>query len=143
MAASAICPHCGAVNPSSESTCFACGQAFAVSVATIPGELGGQRLLRQRYQLLRQIGAGGFGAVYQAEDRQLGNRLVAVKEMSARGLTPEETQEATDGFHREALLLARLSHPNLPRIHEQFEEAGRWYLVMEFIEGQTLEEYLE
>jgi serine/threonine protein kinase len=65
-----------------------------------------------------------------------------VKEMSARGLTPAEVQEATEAFRREALLLARLSHPNLPRIYEQFEEDGRWYLVMDFIEGQTLEEYL-
>jgi serine/threonine protein kinase len=100
-------------------------------------------VLRQRYRLLQQIGSGGFGAVYKAEDQQLGNRVVAVKEMSARGLTPEETQEATEGFRREALLLARLSHPNLPRIHEQFEEDGRWYLVMDFIEGETLEDYLE
>ena len=108
----------------------------------VRADLGLQRLLRQRYRLLRQIGVGGFGAVYQAEDRQLGHRLVAVKEMSARGLSPEEAREATDGFRQEALLLARLSHPNLPRIYEQFEEDGRWYLVMDFIEGQTLDYYL-
>jgi eukaryotic-like serine/threonine-protein kinase len=139
MAASLFCPHCGALNPVGKSACFACGHALAAPASDAPGA---QRVLRQRYRLLRQIGVGGFGAVYKAEDIELGNRLVAVKEMSARGLTLEEVQEATDGFHREALLLARLSHPNLPRIYEQFEEAGRWYLVMDFIEGQTLEDYL-
>ena len=96
-------------------------------------------LLKQRYRLLAQVGAGGFGAVYRAEDSQLGNRPVAVKEMSQRGLTPEEAQEATQAFRNEALLLAGLTHPNLPRIYEQFEEDGHWYLVMDFIEGETLE----
>ncbi len=142
MAASPYCPECGALNPSDKQTCFACGHALAAAPAS-DAAAGGVRLLRQRYRIVRQIGAGGFAAVYQAEDTQLGNRLVAVKEMSARGLTPEEVRGATESFHGEALLLARLSHPNLPRIYEQFEEAGRWYLVMDFIAGETLEDYLE
>ena len=90
MAASPYCPRCGAANPPEEETCFACGGALATTPGTLP-ERGVQRVLRQRYQMLRQIGAGGFGAVYQAEDTQLGQRLVAVKEMSARGLTAEES----------------------------------------------------
>ncbi len=143
MSASPFCPHCGALNPSTEETCFACGHSLTSGAPAAVDQSGLQRVLQGRYRLLRQIGAGGFAAVYKAEDTQLGNRLVAVKEMSARGLTPKETQEATEGFHQEALLLARLSHPNLPRIYEQFEEDGRWYLVMDFIEGQTLEGYLE
>lgn len=109
--------------------------ARLLSTPATNDELDSQRLRRQRYRLRRQIGSGGFGAVYQAEDTQLGNRPVAVKEMSARGLTPEETQEATEGFRQEALLLARLSHPNLPRIYDHFEEAGSWYLVMDFMES--------
>ncbi len=140
MAASLYCPHCGALNAPTETTCFACKRSLT---APAPATPTGHRMLRQRYRLLRQIGSGGMGAVYKAEDSQLGNRVVAIKEMSPRGLSPEETQEATEGFRREALLLARLSHPNLPRIHEQFEEDGRWYLVMDFIEGRTLEDYLE
>src|SRR5690242_2982022 len=143
MAASLYCPHCGAMNPSSEHTCFACGHALVATASAVPGTPIGQRPLRQRYQLLRQIGAGGFGAVYCAVDTQLGSRLVAIKVVSALGLSTEETQEATEGFRREARLLAGLSHPNLPRIYEQFEEDGRSHLVMEFIEGQTLEDYLE
>ncbi len=101
-----------------------------------------QSLLKQRYRLLAQIGTGGFGAVYQAQDSELGDRAVAVKEMSQRGLTPEELQEATRAFRQEALLLAGLTHPHLPRIYDHFSEDGRWYLVMDFIQGETLEAYL-
>ena len=98
----------------------------------------------QRYRILAQIGKGGFGAVYKAEDTELGNRLVAVKEMSQQsGMSLQENLEATEAFKREALMLADLMHPNLPRIYDHFTEAGHWYLVMDFIEGETLEEYLD
>jgi serine/threonine protein kinase len=99
-------------------------------------------LLKQRYRVLTQVGKGGFGAVYKAADLLFGNRLVAIKEMSQQNLTPYELAEATNTFKHEALLLASLTHPNLPRIYEQFNEDGRWYLVMDFIEGETLEEYM-
>jgi WD40 repeat protein/tRNA A-37 threonylcarbamoyl transferase component Bud32 len=96
-------------------------------------------MLKQRYRIIGQIGKGGFGAVYKAMDTQFGNRFVAIKEMSQSGLSHQELIEATDAFRREALLLASLTHPNLPRIYDQFPDGGRWYLVMDFIEGQTLE----
>jgi serine/threonine protein kinase len=140
MPASSYCARCGALNPSDAVTCFACGQPLD---APAPDQPDARRLIRSRYRLTRQLGVGGFGAVYQAEDTTLGNRLVALKEMSPRGLSPDEAKEATQAFEREALLLASLSHPSLPRIYERFEEAGRWYLVMDFIEGETLEASLE
>lgn len=80
--------------------------------------------------------------MYAAEDTQLGDRLVAVKEMSQRGLTPNELDDAKAAFQQEAHLLAKLRHPNLPAIYDYFEESGRWYLVMELIEGETLESAL-
>jgi len=83
-----------------------------------------------------------MGAVYEAQDTQLGNRLVAIKEMSQSGLNPDEMLEAFSAFKREAHMLASLQHPNLPSIYDHFSEAGRWYLIMSFIEGETLEEYL-
>ncbi len=153
-ASSLYCPKCGALNAKDAETCFACGESIlapamvsaAASVATVSQSLAGpvlsDRLLRGRYRLVRRIGEGGFGAVYQAEDAELGNRKVAIKEMSEHGLSPEELQEATEAFHREAILLAGLSHPSLPRIYDHFSEDGRWYLVMDFIEGETLEALL-
>jgi serine/threonine protein kinase len=100
------------------------------------------KLLQARYRLIAQIGEGGFGAVYKGEDLRLGNRLVAIKEMKPSGLKPLELKEATDAFQREAMLLTGLKHHSLPVIHDQFTEDGQWYLVMDFIQGRTLESYL-
>jgi serine/threonine protein kinase len=117
MSASVVyCAACGAANPPDAVSCFACGNP---PLAAPPGASPGSgTLLKQRYRLLTQIGKGGFGAVYQAEDTELGNRKVAIKEMGQRGLAPEELQEAVQNFRQEALLLAGLTHPNLPRIYE-------------------------
>ncbi|HEY3994287.1 MAG TPA: WD40 repeat domain-containing serine/threonine-protein kinase [Ktedonobacteraceae bacterium] len=131
-----ICPACQTSNPPQAAFCFGCGQPLG-PVAANP------EVLHQRYRLLHQLGTGGFGSVHQAEDLQLGKRLVAVKEMSTRtNLSAQENAEAEAAFKREALLLADLMHPNLPRIYDHFSEGGRWYLVMDYIEGVTLEEYL-
>src|SRR5260370_41637845 len=95
-----------------------------------------------RYSTINPVGQGGLGAGYKAADLQFGNRLVAIKEMTQSSLRSQELVEAPEAFKREALLLAGLTHPNLPRIYEQFTDIGRWYLVMAFIEGETLEEHL-
>jgi WD40 repeat protein/tRNA A-37 threonylcarbamoyl transferase component Bud32 len=99
-------------------------------------------LLNRRYRIISQVGQGGFGAVYKAADTLLGNRVVAVKEMSQEALSQPEITQAADTFKREALLLANLIHPHLPRVYDHFMQAGRWYLVMDFIEGDTLEDRL-
>ncbi len=96
-------------------------------------------LLNQRYHILSKVGEGGFGAVYKAEDTAFDNRLVAVKEMSDAGLSAQELAEASAAFKRETLLLAKLMHPNLPSIYDHFAEQGHWYVVMDFIEGETIE----
>ena len=115
----------------------------ATSRNTATGRLLTNQLLKQHYRILDSVGKGGMGAVYRAEDTQLGNRKVAVKEMSQSGLSPQEVVEAADAFKREALTLAGLQHPNLPNIYDHFSEGGRWYLVMSFIQGETLEDYLD
>src|SRR5450759_1592048 len=100
-------------------------------------------MLKQRYLILGKVGQGGMGTVYKAEDTSLGNRLVAIRDRSQRGLDPQEIILASQAFKQEAHMLAGLHHPHLPSIHEHFEEAGRWYLVMSFIEGETLESYVQ
>ncbi|GHO44654.1 serine/threonine-protein kinase [Ktedonospora formicarum] len=112
------------------------------SSTTITGLLQPQHMLKQRYIILANVGKGGFGAVYKALDSQFGNRLVAVKEMSQNSLDENDRQSAADAFQHEAVLLAGLMHPNLPRIYEQFTDQGRSYLVMDFIEGEPLESRL-
>src|SRR5216683_1793829 len=141
------CDSCGAANRAQAVFCFACGQPLQNQGGNKSGLTTGllvyNHLLKQRYRIINPVGQGGFGAVYKAADLQFGNRLVAIKEMSQSSLSSQELVEATEAFKREALLLAGLTHPNLPRIYEQFTDMGRWYLVMDFIEGETLEEHLD
>lgn len=149
MVASAhlYCALCGTGNPSQAAFCFACGHplqaaAAGVAIRSSTGLLAQHYLLKERYRILGQVGQGGFGAVYKAADTLFGYRLVAVKEMSQSRLSPQEIIEATEAFKREAHLLAGLQHPNIPGIYDYFGESGHWYLVMDFIEGETLEEHL-
>ncbi|HLI09078.1 MAG TPA: protein kinase [Ktedonobacteraceae bacterium] len=109
---------------------------------TPTGNLGKQTILHRRYLILQTIGQGGMGAVYKAQD--MSNRaLVAIKEMGLSNVPQQERAQITHNFKVEASILARLDHPNLPRFHEQFSEGQRHFLVMEYIEGQTLEDLLE
>ena len=107
------------------------------------GRLAPQQTLKQRYKIVTMVGKGGMGAVYKAEDIQFGNRLVAVKEMSQSNLDPQEAKNVAEQFKQEAYMLAHLKHPNLPSIYDYFGEQGRWYLVMDFIEGTTLDARLD
>lgn len=132
------CPVCGAANEPDRSICFACKQPFTPPLTTY----GHIPLLLERYQVLTQVGAGGFGVVYKARDRQAQDCLVAVKQINVRGLSQQEVIDATDGFNREVQILSRLSHPHLPRIHTHGTDPEHWYVVMDFIEGETLEAYL-
>ncbi|GHO86651.1 serine/threonine-protein kinase [Dictyobacter formicarum] len=141
LSAEIFCANCGAANNSQDSYCFACHEPLQHTSAPTK-TTSTIHLLRQRYRVLERLGQGGMGSVYKAEDTELGNRPVAIKELSQKGLNQQESQEAEESFKHEALLLAGLMHPNLPRIYENFSESGRWYLVMDFIEGETLEDYL-
>lgn len=102
------------------------------------GKLLPQSLLFKRYLILSCVGRGGMGAVYQALDTQAGQRVVAIKEMSQGRLSEAERAGAEARFQQEAALLGSLAHPNLPRFLDAFHEAGRAYLVMDFIQGKTL-----
>jgi len=106
-----------------------------------PGELLLQTLFRNRYFIVSKVGAGGFGSVYKARDIQSRDRLVAIKEVSLQGLHSQAMLEATATFQREVSVLAQLDHPNLPGVYEHFQTPGQWYLVMDFIAGETLEQY--
>ncbi len=148
LSSTIFCDRCGAANRAQAMFCSACGRSLHNSAHgpisnTLTGLLVQQHILKRRYRILGQIGKGGFGAVYKAADTQFGNRPLAIKEMSQSNLNPQELHQATEAFKHEAHLLAGLTHPNLPRIYEQFSENGRWYLVMDYIEGETLEANLD
>jgi serine/threonine protein kinase len=157
--AGVICRNCGTVNSPQDQFCSNCGYELAGSnVGSYPqsstgaptvGSASGRRstgalaigsLLSGRYQIVQLMGKGGFGAVYKALDERFqGQRMVAIKEMSDAQLNPSEKAKALQDFRREADLLVSLNHPNLPNVSDFFEEGGKAYLVMEFIEGETLE----
>jgi WD40 repeat protein/tRNA A-37 threonylcarbamoyl transferase component Bud32 len=142
-----FCDTCGAASRQGARFCRVCGNSVNTTANratsnTLTGLLP-KMMLKQRYVILAQAGRGGFGAVYKAKDIQFGNRLVAIKEMSQSSIDQKDLAVATESFNREAMLLENLSHPNLPCIYEQFTESGRSYLVMDFIEGETLEDHLD
>jgi len=84
-----------------------------------------------------------MGAVYLVEDLRLYGKQWALKELLERFIDPAEREEAIEQFRREVQILVGLRHPNLPEVVNTFEAQGRHYLVMEYIEGQTLEKLLE
>jgi len=107
------------------------------------GELLPLSTLARRYVILEKIAQGGMGAVYRAQDQRLQGKIVAVKEMSESAVQAGDRKEILKAFQREARLLAQLSHPNIVRVSDYFQEGERHYMVMEFIQGRTLEEMLE
>jgi serine/threonine-protein kinase len=85
-----------------------------------------------------------MGAVYRAEDLRLVGRICAVKEVRPDPqATPEALKQSQEQFHREAFILARLDHPNLPKVSDTFTERRREYLVMDFVEGPDLRQLME
>jgi serine/threonine-protein kinase len=100
-------------------------------------------VLQNRYRIVRTLGGGGMGKVYLAHDTRLADKPCAVKELLPDPYaTPEEQAQAAEQFRREAAILAHLNHPNLPNVYDHFEEEGQFYLVMDYIEGETLAERL-
>lgn len=96
-------------------------------------------ILRERYKIHRIIGQGGMGSIYLAEDIRLEGRQCALKEVIHEGSLPEdELNQAREQFLREAQILARLDHPNLPKVSDFFSEENREYLVMDFVPGKDL-----
>jgi serine/threonine protein kinase len=94
-------------------------------------------LLQKRYRIIENLGQGGMGSIYRAIDENLGTE-VAVKENLFT------TEEYARQFRLEAVILANLRHPNLPRVSDHFVIAGEGqYLIMDFIEGEDLRQRME
>ena len=101
---------------------------------------GGENpLFAGRYHVVRQLGAGGMGAVWLAEDTQLDNKLFAIKMLPSILVA---NKRAYRRLKDEALVAMKLVHPNIMQIRAFEENNGNPFLVMDYIEGQTLDEYL-
>ncbi len=102
-------------------------------------------VLKERYRIVGPIGRGGMGAVYRAEDLLLTGRVCAVKEIAPNDadISTEVLNQLQQQFRREAEVLARLDHPNLPKVSDYFTHKEREYLVMDFVPGHDLREIIE
>lgn len=94
--------------------------------------------LNGRYEIQAVLGEGGMGFVYLALDQTLGGKKVAVKEMAVHIARPDDKARALRQFREEAHLLASLEHPRLVPVSDFFQESDNAYLVMAFVDGQTL-----
>ncbi|HEY3290299.1 MAG TPA: protein kinase, partial [Anaerolineae bacterium] len=99
------------------------------------------QVLQGRYHITRVIGHGGMGAVYEARHIEL-DMVCVVKEM-----LPSDDEDLVEilakQFKREAKILAGLRHPSLPRVSDYFTEGGHYYLVMDLINGESLENLIK
>ncbi len=101
-------------------------------------------VLRSRYKIIKLVGKGGMGAIYEAEDLRLEGRRCAIKEIFPEAEdNPSAQAQAQKQFYREASTLARLDHPNLPKVSDYFSEGTRDYLVMDFVAGRDLKEIMD
>ncbi len=106
--------------------------------ATMDGGL--QRI--GRYEILHELGRGAMGAVYQARDPQIG-RIVAIKVIMVGTTAPDALEDYKQRFYREAQTAGAMSHPGIVTIYDMAENSdGNPYLVMEFVEGTTLDRML-
>ncbi|MCG3212200.1 MAG: Protein TolB [Anaerolineae bacterium] len=134
---SQMCPNCSFDNPSTTRVCVQCK-------TPLRNLLGKDILLGQRYKLASVLGCGAMGAVYLADDLRLKGRRCAIKENLPDPGAPVNVQNrAREQFLAEASVLARLDHPNLPKVSDYFIFDDREYLVMDYVEGDDLESRLE
>ena len=136
------CPHCCngvellAETPFEDITCHDCGSTFnlvdreKLTTAAAPKSVG-------RFQLERKLGAGGFGTVWLARDTDL-DRIVAVKIPRKGQLNPTEMEQ----FYREARAAAQLRHPNIVPVHEVGRDGDTVFIVSDFIEGESLSDWI-
>lgn len=102
--------------------------------------------LQDRYHLTEVFRKGGFGAVYLAEDTRLKRTCVVKQMLAPRGASAEDLARYRNNFEREANLLVKLNHPghpNIPEIYDHFSVEDNNYLVMKYIEGESLKERQE
>lgn len=105
--------------------------------------LKNEEILRGRYKIRERIGEGGMGSIYLADDMRLKGRQCALKEVEYDRALPEDIrEEAREQFLREATVLARLDHPNLPKVSDFFSNGPRDYLVMDYVPGRDLRSML-
>jgi serine/threonine protein kinase/Tol biopolymer transport system component len=142
------CPKCHSDNPDTKSFCADCGTQLGSpkdipevtkTIETPFPQFSKGTSLVGRYEIITELGKGGMGEVYLAEDTSL-KRQVAIKVLPQQFALDKERLAR---FEREARLLASLNHPNIATIHGLEKSDGQQFLIMEFLEGETLAERIK
>ncbi len=139
-----ICNNCGANNNQEAKFCQSCGRSLEtnstrdikqVSRRNIPGDL----IISSRFKIIKQLGKGGMGEISLAEDVKL-KRKVAVKSILTEVLTDPTSKSR---FLREAQTASQLDHPNICTIYEIYEQDDNGYIIMQYIDGITLDQIIK
>lgn len=102
-----------------------------------------QTVIQNRYRLIKILGEGGFGRTYLAADLGRFNELCALKELIPFQSTPESLAKAKQLFQKEASVLYKIHHPQIPQFRATFEQDGRLVLVQDYVEGKTYWQLLQ
>jgi serine/threonine protein kinase len=152
------CPNCGTENKPGDHFCEECGAQLttgdAVTTTNVTGSgstiinpaaglVPGVSLQNGRYVVAKALGEGGMGSVLLAKDTRLADKLTVVKVLNADNSDTEKLHEDVHNFKREAETLAHLDHPLIPDVTDHFEEGSRYYMVMDYVEGENLEHWLD
>ncbi len=137
------CPACGNSFPGGTRFCSECGATLTGAlVKQATGMLPPNRLLQDRYLILKKLAQGGQSAVYLVADTLDNSAQYALKEMSESELNLAERKQALADFQREADMLRLLNHPALAKVYSTFVEDAKHYMLMEYVAGRNLEEVL-
>jgi serine/threonine-protein kinase len=134
----------GHENPQNGRFCLLCGEKLPLPVGQgiYPG-----LVLGERYRMVRELGHGGFGRTYLAEDLNRFNETCVLKEFAPQVQGTYALQKAEELFSREAGVLYKLQHPQIPKFRELFrvkhQDKGYLFLVQDFVEGQTYRAILD
>jgi len=144
----------GHENPAVSRFCCRCGESLlemnanlagshrqAAATSEAPELLPGTRL-RDRYIIRHPLGQGGFSRTYLAEDTGRFNEHVTLKQLNPTNQGTYALQKAEELFQREAAILHKLQHPQIPRFWEFFRDGKRLFLVQDYIEGKTYQSLL-
>ncbi|MCX7943006.1 MAG: SUMF1/EgtB/PvdO family nonheme iron enzyme [Deltaproteobacteria bacterium] len=137
------CPKCNTENSADSKFCLSCGEPLTrktIAIGVMPPQQTEEKIvIGKNYEVVKKLGEGGMGVVFHAIHNLSG------QEVAIKMLPPELSKD--DGirsrFINEARLLAKLDHPNIVTLYNFLEEDQKFYLIMQFVRGKTLEEYIK
>ena len=141
------CPECHFDNPADTAYCGKCGTkfdsaeeaSFTKTLKINAEEMACGTIFAGRYEIIRELGAGGMGVVYGAQDTHL-DRRVAIKVLPAEAVADQERKRR---FVQEAKSASALNHPNIIHIYDIDQTDGVDFIAMEYVPGKTLDQWIE